>query len=145
MKGSWKMMNINNPGTIAGLIIGVIVCAIFAFVIMKLAKKESANLEEILKAIPAEYKEQLKNVAFDPAEGKNMFTSKALVADVKTENDKSKARLIFWAPEHAEFFDRNVKVTAEEISSKNISKLSFIPVLMKYDPEMHFHDFKKIL
>ena len=138
-------MNINNPGTVAGLIIGVIVCAIFAFVVLKLAKKESANLEEILKSIPDEHKDQLKNVTFEKTEGNNMFTSYALVADVKTENNKSKARLIFWAPEHAEFFDRNVKVTEEEISSKNIKKLSFIPVLMKYDPEMHFHDFKRIL
>ena len=138
-------MNLNNPGSVAGLIIGIIVCAIFAFVVMKLAKKESANLEEILKDIPAEYKDQLKNVTFEKAEGNNMYTSYALVSDVKTENNKSKARLIFWAPEHAEFFDRNVKVTEAEISSKNIKKLSFIPVLMKYDPEMHFHDFKKIL
>ena len=138
-------MNLNNPGSVAGLIIGIIVCAIFAFVVMKLAKKESANLEEILKDIPAEYKDQLKNVTFEKAEGNNMYTSYALVSDVKTENNKSKARLIFWAPEHAEFLDRNVKVTEEEISSKNIKKLSFIPVLMKYDPEMHFHDFKKIL
>lgn len=138
-------MNLNNPGSVAGLIIGVIVCAIFAFVVTKLAKKESANLEEILKDIPSEHKEQLKNVTFEKTEGNNMYTSYALVADVKTENNKSKARLIFWAPEHAEFFDRNVKVTEEEISSKNIKKLSFIPVLMKYDPEMHFHDFKKIL
>lgn len=138
-------MNLSNPGSVAGLIIGVIVCAIFAFVVTKLAKKESANLEEILNGIPAEYKDQLKNVSFDKAEGNNMYTSLALVADVKTENNKSKARLIFWAPEHAEFFDRNVKVTEEEIVSKNIRKLNFIPVLMKYDPEMHFHDFKKIL
>lgn len=138
-------MNLDNPGSVTGLIVGVIVCAIFAFVILKLSKKANAKLEEILKDIPAEYKEQLKNVSYDKAEGKNMFTSYALVADVTTENNKSRARLIFWAPEHSEFFDRNVKVTEEEISSKNISKLSFIPVLMKYDPEMHFHDFKKIL
>ena len=120
-------MNINNPGTVAGLIIGVIVCAIFAFVVLKLAKKESANLEEILKSIPGEHKDQLKNVTFEKTEGNNMFTSYALVADVKTENNKSKARLIFWAPEHAEFFDRNVKVTEEEIA-RIIGRWTGIPV-----------------
>lgn len=48
-------------------------------------------------------------------------------------------------PEHREYYTRNVKMTKAEAESKGYTVLSFVPVLMKYDKDMHYYDFKKII
>lgn len=48
-------------------------------------------------------------------------------------------------PEHRAYYTRNVKMTKAEAESKGYTALSFVPVLMKYDKDMHYYDFKKII
>lgn len=138
-------MIIMGPGSWAGLAIGVVVCAIFAVVIIKLSKKTKAKTDEILAQIPEEKKNELKNQTYTQADGKNMYTSNGLVVSVTEEGDKARVLLMFYATEHADFYTRNVKLDKSEVESKGIVANSFIPVLMKYDKDMHYYDFKKIL
>ena len=132
------------PGAIIGLIIGVVVCGIIAFVAIKLGKKESASISAILAALPEELKKTLMNQTFTEAQGKDMFTSNALVTFVTKDGDKVKATLMFYMEEHDDFYTRNVKLTQSEADSKGIAQNKFVPVLMKYDREMHYYDFKKL-
>ncbi|MCR5805354.1 MAG: hypothetical protein K6G47_13955 [Clostridia bacterium] len=138
-------MIIMGPGSWAGLAIGVVVCAIFAVVIIKLSKKTKAKTDEILAQIPEEKKNELRNQTYTEADGKNMYTSNGLVVSVDEEGDKAKVMLMFYSSEHDEFYTRNIKLTKSEVESKGISANSFVPALMKYDKDMHYYDFKKIL
>ena len=138
-------MNIFNPGALGGLIVGVIICAILAVVGLKVSKKENADIDKIRAGLPEGLEDRLKSVAFTPAEGRNMFSSEALVTSVTEDGDKIKALLLFYAPEHDDFYTRNVKLTPDESQSRNIRVNTFVPVLMKYDSEMHYHDYKKLL
>lgn len=138
-------MIIMGPGSWAGLIIGVVVCIIFAIVIMNLSKKTKAKTDELLAQIPEEKKNELKNQTYTQADGKNMYTSNGLVVNVTEEGDKVKAILMFYSNEHGDFYTRNVKLDKSEAESKGIVANNFVPVLLKYDKEMHYYDFKKIL
>ncbi len=133
------------PGTIGGIIAGVIVCAIFAFVCMKIAKKEGASLEQVLSTVPEDLKNELKAQPYTEASGKDMYTTNALVTSVDEEGDKTKATLLFYAPEHESFYTRNIKLSKSDADSKGIALHRFVPALMKYDREMHYHDYKKLV
>ena len=138
-------MIIMGPGSWAGLAKGAVICIIFAIIAIKISKKTKAKTDEILAQIPEEKKNELKNQTFTKADGKDMYSSNALVVSVTEEGDKAKVLLMFYASEHADFYTRNVKLAKSEVESKGIVANSFIPVLMKYDKEMHYYDFKKIL
>ena len=107
-------MIIMGPGSWAGLAIGVVVCVIFAIVIINLSKKTKAKTDEILAQIPEEKKNELKNQTYTQADGKNMYTSNGLVVSVTEEGDKAKVLLMFYATEHADFYTRNVKLDKSE-------------------------------
>ncbi|MCR5059975.1 MAG: hypothetical protein K6A80_02970 [Saccharofermentans sp.] len=132
------------PGAIAGLIIGVVVCGIIAFVAIKLSKKENASIDAILATLPEELKDTLRNQTFTETQGKDMFTSNALVTSVTEDGDKVKATLMFYMEEHDGYYTRNVKLTESEADSKGIKANRFVPVILKYDREMHYYDFKKL-
>ena len=138
-------MIIMGPGSWAGLAIGVVVCVIFAIVIINLSKKTKAKTDEILAQIPEEKKNELKNQTYTQADGKNIYTSNGLVVSVAEEGDKAKVMLMFYSDEHDEFYTRNVKLDKSEVESKGIAVNAFVPALMKYDKDMHYYDFKKIL
>ena len=132
------------PGAIIGLIVGLVVCGIIAFVAIKVSKKENASIEAILSTLPDELKKALMEQTFTEAQGKDMYTSNALVTSVTEDGDKVKATLMFFMEEHDSFYTRNVKLTQSEADSKGIAQNKFVPVLMKYDREMHYYDFKKL-
>ena len=133
------------PGSLAGAIIGVVVCVIFALIAIKVTKKEKVKTDALLAELSDNLKNEVKNQTFTKAEGNNMFTSQALVAGTTEENDTVKAVLLFWMSEHQEHYTRTVKLNKSEAESKGIAKGNFVPVLMKYDKEMHYYDFKKII
>ena len=133
------------PGSLTGAIIGVVVCVIFAIIAMKVSKKDKVKTEALLAELSEEQKNAVKNQTFAKAEGNNMFTSQALVAKTTEENDVVKGILLFWMDEHQDYYTRNVKVSKSAAQSKGIVKGNFVPVLMKYDKEMLYYDYKKIL
>ncbi|SCW55442.1 hypothetical protein SAMN02910456_01815 [Ruminococcaceae bacterium YRB3002] len=133
------------PGVIGGLVVGVIVCGIFALICLKVSKKENASLEKVLSGVPEDLQEELKNQGFEKADGRDMFTSQALVASVDEDGDKVRATLLFWAEEHENFYTRIAKMSASEADSRGIATGKFVPVLMKYDKEMHYYDYKKLV
>ena len=57
---------------------------------------------------------------FTEAQGKDMYTSNALVTSVTEDGDKVKATLMFYMEEHDSFYTRNVKLTQSEADSKGI-------------------------
>lgn len=132
------------PGAIIGLIVGLVICGIIAFVAIKVSKKENASIDKILADLPDDLKNALMNQTFTAAQGKDMYTSNALVTSVAEDGDKVKATLMFYMEEHDSFYTRNVKLTQSDADSKGIRVNQFVPVLMKYDKEMHYYDYKKL-
>nr|MCR5598175.1 hypothetical protein [Lachnospiraceae bacterium] len=59
-----NLMIVWGPGSIAGLVIGVILCGVFAFVALKIAKKDGARLEDLLKEVPEETKQQIMDMEY---------------------------------------------------------------------------------
>ena len=133
------------PGSFAGLIIGVLVCAVLAFVAIKVSKKESANTAAILATLTEEQKNEMRNMTYAKADGKDMFSSKGLITSVQDEGEKVAATIMFYMQEHQDFYTRKLKLVKAEAQSKGIVRGAFVPVLMKYDREMHYYDFKKLL
>ena len=132
------------PGAIIGLIIGVVICGIITFIAFKVSKKEKANIEDIMSTLPDELKNTLRNQTFTKADGRDMYSSNALVASVDEDGDKVKAVLMFYMEEHDDYYTRTVKLTKDEADSKGIAINKFVPVLLKYDKEMHYYDYKKL-
>ncbi len=132
------------PGAIIGLIIGVVICGIITFIAFKVSKKEKANIEDIMSTLPDELKNTLRNQTFTKADGRDMYSSNALVASVDEDGDKVKAVLMFYMEEHDDYYTRTVKLTKDEADSKGIAVNKFVPVLLKYDKEMHYYDYKKL-
>lgn len=133
------------PGSLAGLIIAVIAIAIFVVVAMKIAKKDGANLEAILANVPEETKQQIINGGFTETDKKDFYTTNAYIFQVNEDGDKVTAIALFYAPEHGEFYDRKIKMSKADAQAKGVQAGAFVPALMKYDKEMHYFDFKKLV
>lgn len=140
-----ELVMILGPGSIAGLIIGVIVCAIFAVVALKIAKKDGMKLEEILATLTEEEKNEIMNQAYTKASGKDMFTTNAFIVSITEEAEKAKVLILFYMEEHQSYYTRNVKMSSADVRAKGYTAHTFVPALMKYDREMHYYDFKKLV
>ena len=133
------------PGSLAGLIIAVIAIAVFVVVAMKIAKKDGANLEAILANVPEETKQQIINAGFTETDKKDFYTTSAYIFQVNEDGDKVTAIALFYAPEHGEFYDRKIKMSKADAQAKGVQAGAFVPALMKYDKEMHYFDYKKLV
>ena len=138
-------MIIMGPGSYAGIVVGIIICAIFAVIAIKVSKKEKVSTDAILASLSDEQKEEIKNQGYTEADGRNMYKSQGFIHSIKEDGDKSVIGLIFYMPEHGEYYTRNVKMAKAEADAKGYTAQSFVPVLMKYDKDMHYYDFKKII
>ena len=130
------------PGT---FIVAILVVGVFAAVVFFLAKRENANTDEVVKSISDENRNLLRNQTFEKAEGNDLYKSNALVASVNTDGEKSKAVLLFYSEAHDSYYTRTVKMSKADAESKGLKEGHFVPVLMKYDKEMHYYDYKKLL
>ena len=126
------------------LLIGLAIVAVFAIVIVILAKREGNSLKDILAKVPEDRKNQLKQSIFVPSDKKNLHFSDGLVADVVEKGDKVEIILLFYVERLDDYFFRKVKISQSECKKKNIIKLNFIKCYMKYDKEMEYYDFKSI-
>ena len=133
------------PGSLAGLIIAVIAIAVFVVVAMKIAKKDGANLEAILANVPEETKQQIINAGFTETDKKDFYTTSAYIFKVNEDGDKVNEIALFYAPEHGEFYDRKIKMSKADAQAKGVQAGAFVPALMKYDKEMHYFDYKKLV
>ncbi len=133
------------PGSLAGLIIAVIAIAVFVVVAMKIAKKDGANLEAILANVPEETKQRIINAGFTETDKKDFYTTSAYIFQVNEDGDKVTAIALFYAPEHGEFYDRKIKMSKADAQAKGVQAGAFVPALMKYDKEMHYFDYKKLV
>ena len=79
-----------------GLLIGLVVCGIFAVVVFVIAKKDNTKLEELLAQIPAEKQEELKAENYQPLDGAGIkCATRGLLAAIDTKGDMSTVRLVF--------------------------------------------------
>lgn len=145
------MMGINLVGIpiedyALGIVIGVVVCGIFAAVVFILAKKGNASLEELLATVPDELKEALKAEVFQPLDGAGIkCATRGLVGSVDTKGETTKVRLIFYNESRDGFYDQTTKIRTSEFNGKGYKLHDMIPCQMKYDKEYHIHEFKKIM
>ena len=140
-----ELVMIWGPGSFIGLVVGVIVCAVFAFVAIKIAKKDGMKLDEILATLSDAEKNEIMNQTYTKAEGKDQFVTNAFIASITNEAEKVKLVIMFYMQEHQSYYTRNVKMTAADLAAKGYTAHTFVPALMKYDREMHYYDFKKLL
>lgn len=125
-------------------LVAIAVVAVFAVVVMLLAKKEGNSLQKILKNVSDEDKNRLKSCTFIPSDKRDLFFSEALVADVKDDGKKSEIILLFYVERLADYYFRKVKLKPMEAEKRNIRKGNFVKCYMKYDKEMAYYDFKKL-
>ena len=92
------------PGSLAGLVIGVIVCAVLAFVAIKVSKKEGATTQAILATLSEEEKNEMMNQTYTKAEGKDMYTTNAFIVSITQEAEKSKVLIMFYMQEHQAYW-----------------------------------------
>lgn len=65
--------------------IALVVCGIFAAIVIPIAKRDNETLESIKEKVPPEKLNELQNQIFEsnPSYGKDMFISKGLVANIR--------------------------------------------------------------
>ena len=129
-----------------GLLIGLVVCGIFAVVVFVIAKKDNTKLEELLAQIPAEKQEELKAENYQPLDGAGIkCATRGLLAAIDTKGDMSTVRLVFYNEARDAFYDQTTKIRTSELNGKGFKLYDMIPCQMKYDKEYHIHEFKKIM
>ena len=129
-----------------GLLIGLVVCGIFAVVVFVIAKKDNTKLEELLAQIPAEKQEELKAENYQPLDGAGIkCATRGLLATIDTKGDMSTVRLVFYNETRDAFYDATAKIRTSELNGKGFKLYDMIPCQMKYDKEYHIHEFKKIM
>ena len=129
-----------------GILIGLVVIAIFCVIAFNIAKKDNANLDALLAAVPEELKEALKSEPYQPMDNKGvMFSTRGLVASVETNDGKAKLHLLFYNAARDEIYDQTAKMSVGDLNAKGYKALDMIPCQMKYDKEMYIHYFKKII
>ena len=129
-----------------GLLIGLVVCGIFAVVVFVIAKKDNTKLEELLAQIPAEKQEELKVENYQPLDGAGIkCATRGLLAAIDTKGDMSTVRLVFYNEARDAFYDQTTKIRTSELNGKGFKLYDMIPCQMKYDKEYHIHEFKKIM
>ena len=133
------------PGSFAGIIVGLVVCGIIAFVAIKISKKDGAKLDAVLAGLNQDEIEAVKSQTFAPTDKKNMFTSYGYVTSVVENGEKVNATLLFYMEEHDSFYTKVAKIDEATAVSKGIKQGAFVPVSMKYDAEMHYYDYKGLL
>ena len=133
------------PGSLIGIVVGVAICAVLAVVFITLGKKETAKVDAMLANLSDEQKNMIKNQSYAQADGKDMYTTNAYIVTTIDEGEKLKAVLLFYFKEHQEFYTRNAKLTKQDAAAKGIAPGAFVPALMKYDKDMHYFDFKKLV
>ena len=123
----------------------MIPCAILFIVFYFFAKKENANLEELMTKVSEEAKYQIKKELYLPSkEGKNLYTTKGYVADITDNGSKAKAFIIFHNTPINEFYSQTAKLSSEELKEKGIEAGKFVPCIMKLDEEYQIYGFKKL-
>ena len=132
-------------GNAVGFLIGLIICVIFTIVVIINSKKESASTDAILQSLSEEQIYLIKNQTYTKTDGKDMFISDAFVVSVDDLGDKVKALLFFYTQEHQEFYTRKVKLSKEDAINKNVAAHNFVPALMKYNKDLHYYDYKKLV
>lgn len=126
-------------------LIGLFVCLIILFVILFFVSKKDQNVtDSLVAALGDEKKNLLMNQTFTHVKG-NMFSSNGMVGAVAEKDGKIIADIIFYMEEHQGFYSKKVKVDKTDEKANNLTVGSLVPVLMKYDKEMHYYDFKKML
>ncbi len=123
----------------------MIPCAILFIVFYFFAKKENANLEELMTKVSEEAKYQIKKELYLPSkEGKNLYTTKGYVADITDNGSKAKAFIIFHNTPRNEFYSQTAKLSSEELKEKGIEAGKFVLCIMKLDEEYQIYGFKKL-
>lgn len=132
-------------GSGLGMLCGVIFCAILAVVGYFVTKKDKSRIDDYLSQMTEEEKNLVQNQTFTATDKKNMFTSNAFVVKAEEVNGKIEAVLIFYMENHQSYYDRNVKIAASDPLAANLKKGNFVPVLMKWDKDMYYYDYKKLI
>ncbi|MBR6478420.1 MAG: hypothetical protein IKS85_08225 [Lachnospiraceae bacterium] len=128
------------------LAIALVICGVFAAVCFVIAKKDNASLSDLLATIPEEAKEALKIENYQPMDGNGIkCATRGLAGAITTKGESSKIRLIFYNEARDAFYDCTAKIRTSELNGRGYKLYDMIPCEMKYDREMHIHDFKRIM
>ena len=136
-----------SPGELVGyLVFALILCGVLAVVILVVAKKDNAKLEDLLANTPEDKKEALKAEEYQPMDSKGIkCATRGLLVAIDTKDDKSKLQLLFYNDPRGEFYNQPAKIRTSELNGKGYKLYDFVPCEMKYDKEMHIHMFKKLM
>ena len=136
-----------SPGELVGyLVFALILCAVLAVVILVIAKKDNAKLDDLLASTPEDKKEALKAEEYQPLDSKGIkCATRGLLVAIQSNGDKSSLQLLFYNAPRDSFYNQPAKIRTSELNGKGYKMYDFVPCEMKYDKEMHIHMFKKIM
>ena len=136
-----------SPGELVGyLVFALILCAVLAVVILVIAKKDNAKLDDLLASTPEDKKEALKAEEYQPLDSKGIkCATRGLLVAIHSNGDKSNLQLLFYNAPRDSFYNQPAKIRTSELNGKGYKMYDFVPCEMKYDKEMHIHMFKKIM
>ena len=140
------MFNLSLGELLLYLLFGVIICGIFAAIVFFIAKKDGAKLEDLLAGVPEDKLELLKAEEYQPMDGNGIkCATRGLIAAIDSDDKKAKIHLLFFNSPRQEFYDQTAKISAAEAKGKGFKQFDMVPCEMKYDKEMHIHEFKKLM
>lgn len=133
------------PGSLVGLIAGAAFCGVLAAAGIFFSKKDKVRIDDYLNTMSDEEKNLVQNQTFTATEKKNMFTSNGFVVKSENVEGKIEAVLIFYMENHKAYYDRKVKLDANDPKAKTLVRGAFVPVLMKWDKDMYYYDYKGLI
>lgn len=111
-----------------GLLIGGIVCAIFAYVIIILAKKQKAQTAEMVSALTDDQKEELMNASMDNCS----FTKGLIAAEPKVGSSKTQLKVLvynmYYPNSMKEYILADISISTKQYNAYNLKQGDYIKV-----------------
>ena len=140
----FNFLNVQNM--VPYLLFALALCAFLAIVILVVAKKDNAQLEDLLAKTPDELKEMLKAENYQPMDSKGIkCATRGLIVDVASNGERTNLQILFYNEARGEFYNQPAKIRTSEFNGKGFKLHDFIPCVMKYDKEYHIHMLKKVM
>lgn len=113
---------------ILGLVIAVVVCAIFGFIIYILVKKQNERVAEIVNSLTDEQKEKLINASLDNCS----LTLGLIAAEPKVKTNKTALNLLvynmYYPNQMKQFIPADISISKEQYNAHNLKQGDYIKI-----------------
>ena len=116
--------------TLLGILVGGIACAIFAFVVIKLAKKHNALRDELVQALTNEQKEEMMNATLENC----VMTTGLIAIEPKVGNSKTELKVLFYNMYYPNMLEQfmlaDINVTTKQYNEYHLKQGDYIKITL---------------